>query len=86
LSNAGVSPRRPWETGRERRGYRCKNCGATEDDFYLPFGYLQIRVRDPQATPDQSTYAIAAVVCSPSCLVTLAQQWDRRLAASRPRG
>jgi hypothetical protein len=75
-----AGPRRSWEAGRERRPYRCRACGTTERDFYLPPGFLQVRVRDVQAAPGESTYAIAAVACSPACLVEIAQRWAARVA------
>jgi hypothetical protein len=45
------------------------------EDHYLPAGWLMVRVRDPQASPDGHAYAIAALACSAACLATVAQEW-----------
>jgi hypothetical protein len=78
-----AGPRRDWEAaGRERRTYRCAACRAAEQDWYVPIGWLAIRVRDPEAAPGDNTYRVAALACSAGCLVTIAQRWAARVADS----
>jgi hypothetical protein len=70
-----TGPRRDWEAGRQQRAYTCRACGATERDYWPPFGWLQVRTRDPQAGPRDSTYTILALTCGAACLVRLAGEW-----------
>jgi hypothetical protein len=70
-----TGPRRGWEVGREARDYRCRSCGHTVEDFFMPDGWLQIRVRDPQAGPGEHTYRIVGLYCSAGCLAEDAAGW-----------
>ena len=73
MSMAG--PRRSWEAERGQRTYRCRRCRHAADDFYLPDGWLQVRVRDPQATPGENTYRIVGLYCTAACLAAEAGGW-----------
>jgi hypothetical protein len=75
VSRTGLGPRREWEVGREARAYRCRRCGTSQTDVFMPPGFLQVRVRDSQAAPGESTYAIAGVYCSAACLAEDAAEW-----------
>ncbi len=73
MSLAG--PRRSWEAGRQVRPYTCRACGATERDYWPPFGWLQVRTRDPQAAPGDHTYTLIGFYCSAGCLAGEAARW-----------
>jgi len=75
-----AGPRRSWEAGRQVRAYTCRGCGATERDYWPPFGWLQVRTRDPQASPRDSTYTIVTLTCSAACLAQLAAGWAATIA------
>jgi hypothetical protein len=77
MNPTGLGPRRSWEQGRERRTYRCRDCGTSEDDYFMPDGWLQVRVRDPQADPGEHTYRIAGMYCTATCLAAEAAGWAR---------
>jgi hypothetical protein len=77
VNPTGLGPRRSWEQGRERRTYRCRSCGHPEDDYFMPDGWLQVRIRDPQATPGEHTYRIVGMFCSARCLTAEAAGWAR---------
>jgi hypothetical protein len=76
-----VEGRRAWEGQREERAYRRRHCQHTEYDYFLPDGWLQVRVRDPQATSHQHTYSIAGMFCSAAYLVAEASQWAQAVGS-----
>ena len=77
----GYGPRRGWEVNREQRTYRCRSCGQSEDDYFMPNGWLQVRVRDPQASPGEHTYRIVGLYDTAACLAADAGDWARTVQA-----
>jgi hypothetical protein len=73
-------PRRSWEEDREQRTYRCRRCGRREQDFYLPAGWLQVRVRNSGADRGDHTYAIVGMYDTAVCLAADARSWAGQLA------
>jgi hypothetical protein len=70
-----TGPRREWEQSRGLRAYRCRHCQHAQDDYYMPVGWMQVRIRDPQADPDGHTYRIVGLYCTPGCLAAEAASW-----------
>jgi len=70
-----AGPRRSWEAGREQRTYRCRACRTSAVDYWPPFGWLQVRTRDPQAAPGDHTYTLIGFFCSAACLARAATGW-----------
>jgi hypothetical protein len=68
-------PRRGWESDRPLKAFYCRFCNYTAEDYYLPEGWLSVRVRDPQAGPSDHSYTPVGVYCSARCLSEEAAGW-----------